>query len=85
MSLLGWIIFGAIAGFLANKLVGVEDRGCFMNIVLGIAGGVVGGLLFSLLGGTGVTGFNIYSLVVAVIGAVIVLWIARKVGDQKKD
>ena len=76
MGLLGWIIFGGLAGWIASALV-KERRGCLMNVIVGIIGAVVGGLIFSLLGGVGVTGFNVWSLVVAVIGAVVFLAIVR--------
>ena len=76
MGLLGWIIFGGLAGWIASALV-KERRGCLMNVLVGIIGAVVGGLIFSLLGGVGVTGLNVWSLVVAVIGAVVFLAIVR--------
>lgn len=73
MSVLAWIILGLIAGFLGSKLVNKRGEGLFLDIVLGIIGAVVGGWLFNFFGATGVTGLNIYSLLVAVIGAVLVL------------
>jgi uncharacterized membrane protein YeaQ/YmgE (transglycosylase-associated protein family) len=73
MSILGWIVLGLIAGFIASKLVNKSGEGVVLDIVLGIVGAFVGGFLFNALGGVGVTGFNIYSMVVAVIGAVVVL------------
>ncbi len=78
MSLIGWIILGLIAGFIGSKIVTKTGQGLVLNIILGIVGAVVGGELFSLLGGTRVTGLNIYSLVVAIIGSVIVLWAYHK-------
>jgi uncharacterized membrane protein YeaQ/YmgE (transglycosylase-associated protein family) len=81
MSILGWIILGGLAGGLASHLSG-RDQGCLMNIILGIIGAVVGGFVFSLLGGSGVTGCNIWSLVVATIGALIVLFLARSFSSQ---
>jgi uncharacterized membrane protein YeaQ/YmgE (transglycosylase-associated protein family) len=77
MSILGWIVLGLIAGFIASKLVNKSGEGVVLDIVLGIVGAFVGGFLFNALGGVGVTGFNIYSMVVAVIGAVVVLVIYR--------
>jgi uncharacterized membrane protein YeaQ/YmgE (transglycosylase-associated protein family) len=75
MSFLAWIILGLIAGFLGSKIVNKTGEGFFLDIVLGIVGAVIGGWLFSMFGAHGVTGLNVYSLVVAVIGAVIVLMI----------
>jgi uncharacterized membrane protein YeaQ/YmgE (transglycosylase-associated protein family) len=73
MSILGWIILGLIAGWIASKIVNREGEGFFLDIVLGIVGAFVGGLIFTALGGAGVTGFNLYSMVVAIIGAIVVL------------
>ncbi len=75
MSIIGWIVLGLIAGFIASKIVNKQGEGFVLDIVLGIVGAIVGGFLFSLVGAAGVTGFNIYSMFVAIIGAVIVLWI----------
>jgi uncharacterized membrane protein YeaQ/YmgE (transglycosylase-associated protein family) len=74
MSILSWIILGVIAGFLGSKIVNKSGQGLVLDIVLGIVGAIVGGLIFSAFGASGVTGLNIYSLIVAVIGAVVVLW-----------
>jgi uncharacterized membrane protein YeaQ/YmgE (transglycosylase-associated protein family) len=73
MSILAWVILGLIAGFLGSKLVNKRGEGLLLDIVLGVIGAVVGGWVFHFFGATGVTGLNIYSLVVAVIGAVLVL------------
>lgn len=73
MSILAWLILGLIAGFIGSKLVNKTGEGLVLDIVLGIVGAIVGGFLFSLIGASGVTGLNIYSLFVAVIGAVVVL------------
>lgn len=75
MGILGWLVLGLIAGFIASKIVNRTGSGVIMDIVLGIVGALVGGFLFSVFGAVGVTGFNIYSMVVAVVGAVVVLWI----------
>jgi uncharacterized membrane protein YeaQ/YmgE (transglycosylase-associated protein family) len=75
MSIIGWIVLGLIVGFIASKIVDARGQGLMLDIVLGIVGAVVGGLLFSVFGASGVTGFNIYSLIVAIIGSVVVLWL----------
>jgi uncharacterized membrane protein YeaQ/YmgE (transglycosylase-associated protein family) len=75
MSILAWIVLGLIAGFIGSKIVNKSGEGMIMDIVLGIVGAVVGGWLFSLLGYSSVTGVNIYSMFVAVIGAIVVLLI----------
>jgi len=73
MSIIGWIILGLIAGFIASKIVNKTGEGVLLDIVLGVVGAVVGGFVFNLVGQVGLTGFNIWSLFVAVIGAVLVL------------
>ena len=75
MSILGWLILGLIAGFIGSKIFEGSGHGLVMNIVLGIIGAMVGGFLFSLVGASGVTGFNLYSMFVAVVGAIAVLWL----------
>jgi uncharacterized membrane protein YeaQ/YmgE (transglycosylase-associated protein family) len=72
MSILAWVVLGLISGFIGSKLVNKRGEGLIVDIVLGIIGAVVGGWLFQFFGAAGVTGLNIYSLVVAVIGAVVV-------------
>jgi uncharacterized membrane protein YeaQ/YmgE (transglycosylase-associated protein family) len=74
MGILTWIVLGLIAGFIASKVVDHGGSGLFLDIALGIIGALVGGFVFSLFGAEGVTGLNIYSMFVAVIGAVIVLF-----------
>ena len=73
MSLLGWIFFGLLTGFIASRVVNKRGEGCILNVALGIVGACVGGFIFNSIGGHGVTGFNIYSMFVAVIGAIVVL------------
>ncbi len=80
MGIIAWIIFGAIAGWLTSLLMGTnKSQGLVEDIVLGVIGAFVGGLIMSLFGRTGVTGFNIYSFAVAVIGAAVVVWAKRKI------
>lgn len=76
MGFIGWIALGLIAGFIASTLVNKRGEGPLMDIVLGIVGALVGGWAFNAFGSAGVTGFNLWSLLVAVIGAValLVIW-----------
>ncbi len=73
MSFLAWIVLGLVAGFVGSKLVNKSGEGMILDIALGIVGAFLGGYLFSLFGAHGVTGLNVYSLVVAVVGSVIFL------------
>jgi uncharacterized membrane protein YeaQ/YmgE (transglycosylase-associated protein family) len=73
MSIFGWILLGLISGFLASKIVNRTGEGFFLDIILGIVGAIVGGFIFTAVGASGITGFNLYSMVVAVIGAIVVL------------
>jgi uncharacterized membrane protein YeaQ/YmgE (transglycosylase-associated protein family) len=82
MSILAWIVLGLIAGFIASKIYVGTGQGLLLNIVLGIVGAVVGGYLFTALGATGVTGFNIWSMIVAIIGAVVVLWLYNAIANR---
>ena len=83
MSIIGWLVLGLIAGFIGSKIVNKTGEGVILDIVLGIVGGVVGGFLFSLIGAQGVTGFNLYSMFVAVIGAIVVLVIYHAVTGRR--
>lgn len=78
MGILGWIILGGLAGFVANMIMH-EEGGLFKNIVLGVLGGLLGGGIVSLLGGSDINGFNLYSFIVAVLGAIAVIYIVRMV------
>jgi uncharacterized membrane protein YeaQ/YmgE (transglycosylase-associated protein family) len=79
MGILSWIILGLIAGFIASKIVNKTGAGMTMDIALGVVGAIVGGFLMALIGFGGVSGFNLYSIIVSVIGAVIVIYLYRKV------
>ena len=79
MSILGWVLLGLIAGFIASKIVNKQGEGLALDIVLGIIGAIVGGFVFNAIGEVGITGFNLWSMFVAVIGAVIVLLIYHAV------
>ena len=82
MSILAWIVLGLIAGFIASKIYVGTGQGILMDIVLGIVGAVVGGYLFDMLGAGGITGFNIWSMLVAIVGAVLVLWFYHTVSGR---
>lgn len=73
MSLIGWIILGLIAGWIASRIVDNHGKGLIINLMLGIVGSLVGGWIFAALGAMPVTGFNLWSLFVSVVGAVVVL------------
>jgi uncharacterized membrane protein YeaQ/YmgE (transglycosylase-associated protein family) len=74
MSICGWIILGGLAGWIASLITGRNDQmGCLANIVVGIVGAFIGGVIVAYLGGSGITGFNLPSLLVAIVGAVILL------------
>src|ERR1700751_4642759 len=73
MSFLAWIVLGLLAGFIASKIVNKQGEGLLLDIVLGIVGALAGGWLFNTFGASGVTGLNLYSLLVTVVGAVVLL------------
>lgn len=78
LSILMWIVFGALAGWIASLLMGTDrEQGAIANIVVGIVGAIIGGFLVRLIGGGGISGFNLSSLLIAVIGASILLGVAR--------
>ena len=82
MSILAWIVLGIVAGFIGSKIVNKTGEGLVLDLVLGVVGAVVGGFIANMFGQAGVTGFNIYSLIVAVIGAVGVLFAYRLVARR---
>jgi uncharacterized membrane protein YeaQ/YmgE (transglycosylase-associated protein family) len=73
MSFIAWIVLGLIAGFIASKIVNKSGEGMILDIILGVVGAVVGGYLFQTFGMAGVTGVNLYSILVAVVGAILFL------------
>jgi uncharacterized membrane protein YeaQ/YmgE (transglycosylase-associated protein family) len=73
MSIIAWIVLGLIAGFIASKIVNKSGEGVLLDIILGIVGAVLGGYLFQTFGMAGVTGVNLYSILVAVVGAIVFL------------
>lgn len=73
MSIIGWLVLGLISGFIASKIVNRSGEGLILDIILGIVGAIAGGAIFTSFGAAGVTGLNLYSMGVAIIGAVVVL------------
>lgn len=80
MSIIGWIVIGALAGWLASIITGNNNSmGVGMNILVGVVGGFIGGMVMNLIGGFGITGFNLWSLLVATVGSVVLLLIINAV------
>jgi uncharacterized membrane protein YeaQ/YmgE (transglycosylase-associated protein family) len=73
MSIIAWIVLGLIAGFIGSQIVKGQGVGIVGDVIVGVVGALVGGFLFNLIGATGITGFNLWSLFVAVIGSVVLL------------
>jgi uncharacterized membrane protein YeaQ/YmgE (transglycosylase-associated protein family) len=84
MGIISWIILGLIAGFIGSRIVDRQGQGFWLDIALGIIGALVGGFLFDMFGASGVTGLNIYSMIVAVVGAVVVLLIYNAVTGRRR-
>lgn len=74
MGIISWLVLGLVAGFIGSKIVNKTGEGLWLDIALGIVGAIVGGVLFSALGMQGITGLNLWSMIVAVVGAVVVLF-----------
>jgi uncharacterized membrane protein YeaQ/YmgE (transglycosylase-associated protein family) len=83
MSIIAWLVLGLIAGFIGSKIVNRTGEGIILDIVLGIVGAVVGGFLFTFFGAEPVTGLNIYSIVVAVIGSIVVLVVYHAIAGRR--
>jgi uncharacterized membrane protein YeaQ/YmgE (transglycosylase-associated protein family) len=84
MGIISWIILGLIAGFIASKIVNKQGQGFWLDIALGIIGALVGGFLFDLFGASGVSGLNIYSMIVAIVGSVVVLAIYNALTGRRR-
>ena len=83
MSIIAWLVLGLIAGFIASKIVNKTGEGLVLDIVLGIVGAIVGGFIFTFFGAAPVDGLNIYSMVVAVVGAIVVLVVYHAVAGRR--
>jgi uncharacterized membrane protein YeaQ/YmgE (transglycosylase-associated protein family) len=84
MGIIAWIFLGGIAGWIASKIMGTDaSMGVVANIVVGIVGALIGGFLFSLIGAADITGFNLWSLFVAVVGSVVLLGVVKAMGGSK--
>jgi uncharacterized membrane protein YeaQ/YmgE (transglycosylase-associated protein family) len=83
MNVFAWIILGLIAGFIGSKIVNKSGQGMIMDIALGVVGAIVGGVIFNFFGAAGVTGLNIWSLLVSIIGAIVVLWVYHMVSGRR--
>lgn len=85
MGIISWLILGGLAGWIASKITGNDARmGAGMNIVVGIIGAFLGGWIFSLFGTRGVSGFNIWSFLVALLGAVVLLMIINAFSGRQR-
>ena len=82
MSVIAWILLGLMAGFMASNIVRSTGKGMLIDIVLGIIGAVVGGFLFTAIVASGITSFNLYSMFVAIVGAIVVLWLYHTAGGR---
>jgi uncharacterized membrane protein YeaQ/YmgE (transglycosylase-associated protein family) len=83
VTLVGWIVFGLITGFVASRVVNQRGQGCILNVVLGIVGAFIGGFIFTRIGGAGITGFNVYSMFVAIVGAIVVLIVYHAITGRR--
>jgi len=84
MTLIGWIVFGLVTGFVASRIVNQHGQGCILNVVLGIVGAFIGGFIFASIGRQGITGFNVYSMFVAIIGAIVVLLLYHAITGRRR-
>jgi uncharacterized membrane protein YeaQ/YmgE (transglycosylase-associated protein family) len=82
MGIILWIVFGGISGWIASILMKTDSQNTLMDIVMGIVGAIVGGFIMNFFGQSGVTGFNLYSFAVAIIGAVVVIYIGRMIRNR---
>jgi uncharacterized membrane protein YeaQ/YmgE (transglycosylase-associated protein family) len=83
MGIISWIILGLIAGYIGSRIVDKQGQGLWLNMALGIIGAIVGGFLFDFFGASGVSGLNIYSMIVAIVGSVVVLLIYNAISGRR--
>ena len=79
MGVIAWLVLGALSGWLANKLMKNSSSGLIDNIIIGIIGSFIGGFVFNFFGAQTITGLNLHSIFVSVVGACILLWIINKI------
>ncbi len=84
MGIISWIVLGLIAGFIGSKIVDSQGQGFWLNIALGIVGALVGGFIFGLFGASGVTGLNVWSMIVAIAGSIVVLLIYNALTGRRR-
>jgi len=84
MGIISWIILGLIAGFVGSKIVNRQGQGFWLDIALGIVGALVGGFLFDLFGASGITGLNLWSMIVAIAGSIVVLLIYNALMGRRR-
>jgi uncharacterized membrane protein YeaQ/YmgE (transglycosylase-associated protein family) len=84
MGIISWIVLGLIAGFIGSKIVNRQGQGLWLDIALGIVGALVGGFLFDLFGASGISGLNLYSMLVAIVGSIVVLLIYNMLFSQRR-
>ena len=84
MSFIAWIVLGLVAGFIGSKLVNKSGEGLIRDVLLGVVGAIIGGYLFNLFGASGVTGLNLYSVLVAVVGAVVFLVVYHAIFRRRR-
>ena len=84
MSFIAWIVLGLLAGFIGSKLVNHTGEGLIRDVLLGVVGAIIGGYLFNVFGAPGVTGLNLYSLLVAVVGAVVFLVVYHAIFRRRR-
>jgi len=84
MNFIIWLVFGALVGWVASMIMGTDaEQGALGNIIVGILGAFIGGFVMNAFGQSGVTGFNIYSAIVSILGAVILLWLYRMFSHRR--